>query len=306
MSSAAVRLSSLPRHLGAGAASTSAGHGGLGFVASLRLDEGLARTLEHFRGGRVPRSASAARTDVGGRWVDSSVARRYSYRMRSSDEQTPSDAESDEREMWLLREIERSPQISQRKLSQRLSIALGVTNLLIRNLTRRGYVRVTRAGWRKWVYAITPAGFKLRAQLTVAYIQRVLYQYRGVRETIKAEIAPLGLHLESRLALYGTGEFAELVYLGLRDAGIDEVDVYAPGESTGARFLGMEVRPAATLLPEEYDRVIVASLNGGEAAVRELGRLGVGPDRLVTFFGSAEPAAQTTIANEAVAQEKRA
>ena len=73
--------------------------------ASLRLDEGLARTLEHFRGGRVPRSASAAHIGAVGRWVDSSVARRYSYRMRSSDEQTPSDAESDEREMWLLREI---------------------------------------------------------------------------------------------------------------------------------------------------------------------------------------------------------
>jgi len=169
-------------------------------------------------------------------------------------------------------------------MSQRLGIALGLTNVLLRNLAEKGYIRVTQAGWKRWVYALTPAGFSRKVHLTVAYIHRFLDHYQTVRQTLREELEPLALNEESRIAIYGTGQFAELVYLGLRERGIEEVDVFGPKSLNGLKFLGMSVQDVKVLQPEQYDRVIVAQLYDSNSDLMELQGLGVAPDKLVRFF----------------------
>ncbi len=188
------------------------------------------------------------------------------------------------RELRLLSEVEVTSQASQRDLAKRVGIALGLTNVLLRNLAEKGYVRVTRSGWKRWLYALTPSGFSRKIHLTVAYIQRVLDHYHRVRQTLREELEPLALNEESRVAIYGTGEFAELVYLGLREVGIEEIDVFADAGRAGGKFLGILVRDPATLRPQDYDRVVVASLNHGGSEEADLLEQGVDADKLVTFF----------------------
>ena len=187
----------------------------------------------------------------------------------------------------MLSEVQRTPETNQRDLSERTGMALGMTNLLLRNLARKGYLRITRAGWRRWLYALTPTGFSRKVQLTAAYIHRTLDHYQKVRETLREELMLLGLHVESRVAVYGTGEFAELVYLGMKQFGIEEIDFFASDVREGEKFLGMPVRNVATLKPDQYDRVIVAFLGGQEEGFVELIALGVAPKQLVTFFADA-------------------
>jgi len=188
------------------------------------------------------------------------------------------------RELRLLSEVERRPEASQRELGRRLGIALGMTNLLLHNLAQKGYVRITRAGWRRWLYALTPAGFSRKIHLTVAYVHRFLDHYQKVRQTLREELELLPLNAESRVAIYGTGELAELVYLSLKELGIDEIDIFAPGSLAGTRFLGMPVREVATFQPEQYDRMVVAFLDKVDGGSAELLALGVAPEKLVTFF----------------------
>ena len=81
----------------------------------------------------------------------------------------PTDAEKtadgfDDRELRLLEEIVRSPHVTQRSLSRKLTIGLGMTNLLIRRLVTKGYVRATHAGWRSWAYSLTPQGMTRRVR----------------------------------------------------------------------------------------------------------------------------------------------
>ena len=191
---------------------------------------------------------------------------------------------STERELRLLSEVQRTPEVSQRDLSRRVGIALGLTNVMLRNLAQKGYVRITHAGWKRWLYALTPAGMSRKIQLTVAYIYRVLDHYQKVRQTLREELEPLALNEESRVAIYGTDQFAEVVYLGLREIGIEEIDIFGRGSRTGSRFLGMAVRDVSTLRPEEYDRVVVAILSNAESSLIELRGLDVAPEKLVTFF----------------------
>ena len=204
--------------------------------------------------------------------------------MRSKNEQQEPADPTAYRELQILSEVERTAEVTQRQLSQRVGIALGLTNALLRNLVKKGYVRGTQASWKRWMYALTPEGFSHKIRLTVGYIRRVLDHYQTVRQTLREELAPLALHEESRVAIYGTGEFAELVYLGLKEIGIEEIDVFAPGAPSGTRFLAMPVRDVATLQPEQYDRVLVALLDGSEEVLVELQKQGAAKAKVVMFF----------------------
>ena len=205
--------------------------------------------------------------------------------MRSGNEhQEPIEGPS-YRELQLLSEVDADPEVTQRQLSRRVGIALGLTNTLLRNLTQKGYVRATRANWKSWLYSLTPEGFSRKIRLTVAYVQRFVDHYQRVRQTLREQLEPLALNEESRIAMYGTGELAELVYLGLKEIGIDEIDVFGPNGLEGHRFLGMPVRDLSALRPERYDRVLLALLQGWEVPHGALQERGVTPEKLVTFFG---------------------
>ena len=51
--------------------------------------------------------------------------------------------ESTYRELRLLEEVEIKPEVSQRHLANHLGVALGVANLLVKNLAKKGYIRAT-------------------------------------------------------------------------------------------------------------------------------------------------------------------
>lgn len=205
--------------------------------------------------------------------------------MRSQREQQEDPVEpNSNKDLQILSEIEGKAEISQRQLSRQVGISLGLTNMLLRNLVRKGYVRATQAGWKRWVYALTPEGFSHKIRLTVTYISRVLDHYQAVRQTLREQLEPLALHEESRVAIYGAGELAELVYLGLKELEVEEIDIFAPGSPGGSTFLGLPVRDVGALQPERYDRVVVALLPWSNQATEELQERGIDPNQLVTFF----------------------
>ena len=203
--------------------------------------------------------------------------------MRSQNEHHGPIEESTYRELLLLSEVEGKPEATQRELSQQVGIALGLTNVMLRNLAQKGYLRATQAHWKRWLYVLTPEGFSHKIRLTVSYIHRVLDHYQNVRQTLREQLEPLALNAESRVAIYGTGDFAELVYLGLRDLDIENIDAFGTKDPPG-RFLGMPVHDLATLQPAQYDRVVVAVLADWEAPYKEIQKRGVAREDMITFF----------------------
>ena len=94
----------------------------------------------------------------------------------------------DHRELRLLAEVESSPEVTQRELSKRAGMALGLTNLMLRSLAQKGYIRATQAGWKRWLYNLTPKGFSRKLRLTIAYVHRVMDDYQNVRATLRDQI----------------------------------------------------------------------------------------------------------------------
>jgi predicted transcriptional regulator len=203
--------------------------------------------------------------------------------MRSNSEQTKQETTS-MRELDILNQIEDDPEISQRDLSTRAGIALGLTNIVLKNLVQKGYIRMTRTTWKRWIYSLTPDGFTHKIHLTVSYIRRVLHDYQGIRETLMQELEPLALNAESTVALCGSGQFAELVYLGLQEIGIEELDIFESNGRVGEKFIRIPIQDLSTLQPSHYDRILVASLEEVEQTSAKLEKMGVSSDKLVVFF----------------------
>lgn len=187
------------------------------------------------------------------------------------------------RELRLLEEVDSTPEISQRHLAHRLGIALGVANLLMRNLAKKGHIRANQVGWKQWVYVLTPTGITWKVQLTLAYIDRFMGHYRRVRLLVQQDLRGLDMAPDSRIAIYGTTELAELTYLALRDMGVTKIDFFDVANS-GYRFLGVPVQAPESIDPNLYLKVMVAFAGDTEARCRELNGFGVSSSQIFTLF----------------------
>ena len=104
------------------------------------------------------------------------------------------------RELTLLEQVERDPNVNQATLAGQLGVAVGTVNWHLKRLVAKGYVKVQRAERKKLRYIITPEGIALRARLTIDYLERSFELYRHTRERIKE-------HLDAvRAAVCGFGE----------------------------------------------------------------------------------------------------
>jgi len=103
----------------------------------------------------------------------------------------PADDIENEEILRILREIKKSPVMTQRELSFRLGISLGKINFLINAMIRRGWVNVenfkTSNNKKAYLYHLTPRGIEEKARTTVLFLKRKIREY----ERLEAEIGLL-------------------------------------------------------------------------------------------------------------------
>jgi DNA-binding MarR family transcriptional regulator len=117
------------------------------------------------------------------------------------------------RELTLLEQIERNPDVTQASLATQLGVAVGTVNWHIRRLIEKGYVKVKRAERKKLRYIITPEGIALRARLTVDYIEHSFDLYRRTRQRVKTHLDEVKKAGFNRIQLVGDGDVADICRL---------------------------------------------------------------------------------------------
>jgi len=76
------------------------------------------------------------------------------------------------RELKVLEAIAEDEQMTQRGLAARLGIALGLTNLYLKRLVRKGYVKCVNVQSNRVLYLITPKGIAEKSRLAYEYMAR--------------------------------------------------------------------------------------------------------------------------------------
>jgi predicted transcriptional regulator len=131
--------------------------------------------------------------------------------------------EEDVREMSLLEQIERDPDVTQASLATQLGVAVGTVNWYIKRLIEKGALKVKRAERKKLRYIITPEGIALRARLTVDYIERSFDLYRRTRQRVKAHLDVVKKAGFNRIRLLGEGDVADICRLSCLEQDIQIV-----------------------------------------------------------------------------------
>jgi DNA-binding MarR family transcriptional regulator len=186
-----------------------------------------------------------------------------------------------QRDLRVLEAVAKNQRITQRRLADHLGIALGLANVYIRRLARKGHIKCKNARSNRILYLITPKGIAEKTRLTYEYMQYSLHLYGQVRVHLRAVLQPLARDGHRRIAIYGTGEAAELAYLSVKEAGFDLAAIF--DDEGGRRFLGMPVQDIRSHHLEPYDLLVVAALDRPDAAVARLVQWGVPAEKLQTL-----------------------
>jgi DNA-binding MarR family transcriptional regulator len=197
------------------------------------------------------------------------------------------------RELKVLEAITEDERMTQRGLASRLGIALGLTNLYLKRLARKGYIKCVNVQSNRVLYLITPNGIAEKTRLTYEFLDYSLRVYREGRRHLKTMLQPYAQQPSARIAIYGTGEAAELAYLCLKELGLEPVAVFA--DAAGPAFFGTPVEPIATCAKTPLDAIIVAMLESPADVLLRLERLGIARDKLVPLR---EPAGAPAEASE--------
>ena len=185
------------------------------------------------------------------------------------------------RELTVLEAITDDQHITQRNLAAKLGIALGLTNIYLKRLIRKGYIKCVNVQANRLLYLITPQGIAEKSRLTYDFMDYALHLYREVRQHLTEVLRPCRDGGAQRIAVYGTGEAAELAYLSLKEQGLDVVAVFA--DEAGGTFLGIPIRGLDECALVPFDRLIVATLNKPDALVHQLVRAGIPAAKLLTL-----------------------
>lgn len=174
-----------------------------------------------------------------------------------------------QRDLLLLTELERNGTVTQRSLATKLGVALGLTNLYLKRLARKGYIKITTIPSHRIRYLLTPQGFAEKSRLTYLYMQYSLSHYRDMRARLRETLLRATGNGVKRVVIYGTGELAEMAYLSLREADMTLVGFVDDGARES--FLSYPVWQPETLARWEFDAVLLADI---EQATRHRERLG--------------------------------
>lgn len=178
-----------------------------------------------------------------------------------------------QRDLLLLSELDRNGGATQRTLALKLGVALGLTNLYLKRLARKGSITITAIPRNRTRYLLTAQGLAEKSRLTNQYMQYSLSYYREMRGRLKEMLTALDGTNGHRVAIYGTNELAELAYLSLREMNIDCVG-FIDGNARKS-FLSCPVCSPEGIARWQFDHVLIADLDRAAACEEQLVQAGV-------------------------------
>ncbi len=188
------------------------------------------------------------------------------------------------RSLQILDELSNNDSLTQRDLSSRLGIALGLVNSYIKNLIAKGYITVKTIPPKRYAYYLTPKGFAEKTRLTYDLLHDYTRIYREARTNLKKLFQELQASGARKIVFAGADEVAEIAYLSLQEAGLDLVAI-VDNKAEGTNFFGRPVRNVEAVRELSYDIVLVSTYLKRNELYQQLVDLGVDKTRIRISLG---------------------
>ena len=129
-----------------------------------------------------------------------------------------------DRELRIIEEISRDRNLTQRKISRRADLSLGMTNLILKRLVSKGYVKIKGLDKRKVQYILTPKGFSEKARKSYRYFLKTIHSLKEMKEKIQELISTEHRKGSTYFVVLGDGELADVVELSLQSLGANDLE----------------------------------------------------------------------------------
>ncbi|MBN2450482.1 MAG: winged helix-turn-helix transcriptional regulator [Lentisphaeria bacterium] len=158
-------------------------------------------------------------------------------------------------ELDILRAVEEDCRLTNRRVARKLGVSLKLAHQLLTRMIGKGLLHVRVVHARRWDYFLTPQGIAEKTRLTLEFLEFSLRFYREARRRSARLCQGLASQGVRTVAFLGSGDVAEIVYLGVAESGLRLVHVF-DGEGDGT-FLGLPVEPVSRLGDPRVDAVVV-------------------------------------------------
>jgi DNA-binding MarR family transcriptional regulator len=166
----------------------------------------------------------------------------------------------DIRTLKLLEEIDKDNTQSQRDLSVKLNISLGLVNSFIKRLAKKGYFKITTVPKNRAKYILTPKGALEKTRLTYQYLHYSFGFYRMARRNLRKHFTGLVDQGVKRVVFYGVSDVAEIAYITLQETAIKMVAI-VDEKMMGNVFLGNVVKSPDMLESLSFDKILVTFMD---------------------------------------------
>jgi len=183
------------------------------------------------------------------------------------------------RSLQLLSEISGEEPLSQRELSRRLGIAVGLVNSYLKNLVSKGFVRVKNFPSNRYAYLLTPQGIAEKSRLAYQHLSYFTSLYTVARQDYLDLFNRLERSGVREVVFCGVDEGAEVAYLSLQETRLKLVTVM-DDERLGDQFFGFPVVALAENVEEMRAPIVISSLKRRDDLAKVLHSLGVARDRI--------------------------
>jgi len=182
----------------------------------------------------------------------------------------------------LMGEIDRDGNHSQRELSRRLNLSLGLVNTFLKRLVNKGYFKMTTMPRNRVKYFLTPEGLARKSRLTAEYLRYSVNFYRDIKTLLLNKYREMEQRGVQRILFFGSGEEAELAYLYLQLTGIQLVGVIDKSKRR-RRFFDFPVAGPERLKRTDWDMILLTGLEDTEKDLSYLMEQGVPSERIATI-----------------------
>lgn len=180
----------------------------------------------------------------------------------------------------LMEELSSGGQVTQRGLSDKLGVALGLVNTYLKHFVRKGFIRITQYPSSRYGYLLTPEGMAEKSRLLYNHIAYYTNLFRSVRTESLVRFRTIEADGCRTVAFCGIDELAEIALLSLQQTSLRLVAAYDDERQDG-EFFGVQVKPLSQAARTEADRICIIALKRGDEIARSLECAGVDRTRIV-------------------------
>ena len=182
----------------------------------------------------------------------------------------------------LMGEIDRNGNYTQRELSHRLNLSLGLVNTFLKRLVNKGYFKVKTMPRNRVKYFLTPEGLARKSKLTVEYLRYSVNFYRDIKKLLLNKYRELEENNVNSVLFYGAGEVAELAYLYLQLTRIQLAGII-DDEMKGKNFFGLRIGEPDHMDQMDWDMVLLTRLEDTDEDIKDLLEKGIDAERIATI-----------------------